>query len=112
MGMGILNAPPKFAPEAAARVKITLAAGEVDAALPVLRGANGATERPRYVLISSDIAAEIMFESSIAAASATTNGQCRIPPNAFLIFDVSGYTHISTVALGAGVMWVAALTNQ
>lgn len=112
MGMGILRSLPKFAPEAAARVKITLLAGEADSPLPVLRDANGTTLRPRYVLISSDIAAEICFDSAAGTASATTNGQCRIPPNSFLIFDVSGYTHISTLAAGAGTMWVAALTNQ
>jgi hypothetical protein len=111
MGMGILDSPPKFAPEAAARVKITLAAAEVDGALPVLRGADGTTFRPRYVLISSDIAAEICFDST-ATPAATTQGQCRIPPNSFLIFDVSGYTNISTLAAGAGTMWVTALTNQ
>lgn len=105
-----MNGAMKFAPEAAARTVITLAAAEVDGALPVLRGANGATERARYVLVSTNLQATIAFGDS--TVSATTNGMFIMVPGDSQVFDVTGYTHISTLAGGAGQLIVAALTNQ
>lgn len=105
-----MKGAPKFAPEAAARTLITLAAGEVDGALPVLRDANGATARPRYVMVSTTLQAFICFGDS--SASATTNAMFILAPGDSQIFDVTGYTHISTLAAGAGSLIVAALTNQ
>lgn len=107
MGIGIMKSPPKFAPGAAARVVVVLAAGEVDSPLPVLPDG----QRPRYVMISSNLAAVICFGD--AGVSASTNGMVNIPANGMpMIFDVSGYTHISTLAAGAGALWCTALTNQ
>lgn len=107
MGMGIMKSPPKFAPGATARVVVVLAAGEVDSPLPVLPDGS----RPRYVMISSNTAAIICFGD--ATVSATTNGMVNIPANGTpMIFDVTGYTHISTLAAAAGALWCAALTNQ
>lgn len=106
----MMKGAPKFAPEAAARVAVTLAAGEVDAALPVIRGANGATERPRYVMVSTNLQATIAFGDS--GVSATSAGMFIMVPGDSQIFDVTGYTNISTLAAGAGQLIVAALTNQ
>lgn len=105
----MLTSPPKFATGAAARTAITLAAGEVDGALPLIADANGGTQRPRYVVVSTNLQATIAFGD--VNVSATTGGMFIMQPGDSQIFDVMGYTHVSTLAAGAGQLIVAALTN-
>lgn len=104
MGMGIMKAPPKLAGTA---TSITLAASQVRGAIPNLPDGT----RARYVMVSATIATTIAFGNS--AVDATATPQVYLPAgNLPMIFDVTGYTHMSTNSGGAGTALICAVSNQ
>lgn len=110
MPESFLKSPPKIVAGSTARLQLTVATTVYSMALPTL--ANG--ESPKYVLVATNthgVTPHIAFGDSTVQASLTKDGF--YPPDALpMIFDVSGYTHVSAVTpSGSCSLMVTPLEN-